>query len=84
MDIKCACGKYSRVCVGIEWLCWECRAIVLKNTPEEDWRENELRASAKKLKLGRQSGETDHDIAVRSRVLFKELVKNMDKSVGYD
>ena len=77
MDVKCRCGQYARVNMGMEWVCWECRAIDLRGTHEEDWRDFELRAMAKKLGLGLKQGETTQDLATRSRAMFRPLAEQL-------
>lgn len=73
MDIKCRCGKFARVNMGFEWVCWECRAMDLRGTHEEDWRDYDLRLKAKELGLGKHHNETDREWGSRAREIFKKL-----------
>lgn len=84
MDIKCRCGRYARVNMGFEWVCWECRAKDLYKTHEEDWRDYTLREKQKELSLYKLSSETNEEWVLRCRAMYRSLAQNLDMSIGND
>lgn len=84
MGVKCRCGKFAVVNMGMEWVCWDCRAVDLRGTHEEDWRDYELRQMAKKLGLGLKPGESVADHATRAREMFRPLAEKLGDKYAND
>ena len=82
MDIKCRCGRYARINMGMEWVCWECRAEDLNETHLEDWRDYTLRAKTKELGLELRQGETPQQLTERCRPMFKILAQGLGEKVA--